>query len=428
MPRETTHKTKLLESYVKSLKPDESRTVHWDTEMKGFGVLPGPRGNKFILTRRVDGKLLKATIGTHGAKLDDGRKLTVVIARKLAEARLAELKGARAKSGATLRDGMNLHIAKMRTTGGKGGKAKHDNPCSERSIKDFKACIERNLAEWLDRPFSELTRSELRKVHDGVLANAKPREGATNKPGAGMAKRIVGAVSAIYGTMDDEGDEELGFRNPRFKTRGLAPRETRIDHDDFPEWLATVKAINPVRRDLQLLCLSTGLRSESARHMRWEDIDWDKGLLHVAKAKGNRPYTVPLTKKVARMLKARRRDNAKLALFDGYTGDQGHVFPTRTRSAPFSVIPVSEAKEYHYDKKTKERVKVLPGLHTLRKTYNSVALEIGIGADDRQALMNHEGQGVNVKHYGFPQNWDRLGDAQRKIEAALWERLTPNEK
>ena len=33
--------------------------------------------------------------------------------------------------------------------------------------------------------------------------------------------------------------------------------------------------------------------------------------------------------------------------------------------------------------------------------------------------MNHEGQGVNVRHYGFPENWDHLAECQAKIEAVL---------
>lgn len=34
--------------------------------------------------------------------------------------------------------------------------------------------------------------------------------------------------------------------------------------------------------------------------------------------------------------------------------------------------------------------------------------------------MNHEGRGVNVKHYGRSQRWDYLRECADKVEAALW--------
>jgi hypothetical protein len=84
---------------------------------------------------------------------------------------------------------------------------------------------------------------------------------------------------------------------------------------------------------------------------------------------------------------------------------------------------VAESKEYRVDPRTGERVQFLPGLHILRKTFNSLAVEIGIAPADREALMNHAGHGVNARHYGFPQNWDHLAWCIAKIEAALLDRL-----
>jgi hypothetical protein len=69
------------------------------------------------------------------------------------------------------------------------------------------------------------------------------------------------------------------------------------------------------------------------------------------------------------------------------------------------------------------RVQHLPGIHANRRTFNSVAIEIGIPIEARLALMNHEGKGVNVKHYGVPQSWDFLRECAERIEAGLRERL-----
>jgi hypothetical protein len=93
------------------------------------------------------------------------------------------------------------------------------------------------------------------------------------------------------------------------------------------------------------------------------------------------------------------------------------------------VIPVSEVKEHRTDRAREDkegrplRVLHLPGIHANRRTFNSVAIEIGIPPEARLALMNHEGKGVNVKHYGVPQSWDFLRECAQRIEAALRERL-----
>src|SRR5690606_10186852 len=65
----------------------------------------------------------------------------------------------------------------------------------------------------------------------------------------------------------------------------------------------------------------------------------------------------------------------------------------------------------------------LPGVQACRKTFNSVALEIGVPREIRERLMNHEGRGVNLKSYSFPEDWTVTAEWAEKIEAALKERI-----
>jgi hypothetical protein len=112
------------------------------------------------------------------------------------------------------------------------------------------------------------------------------------------------------------------------------------------------------------------------------------------------------------------------------------VFPAITRSRPFRVIPVAEVKEREHavdehgqivrdddGQPVRTKPAELPGIHAARRTLNSVAIEIGIPLEAREALLNHAGRGVNVRAYGRPQNWDYLRECATKIEAALWERI-----
>jgi integrase len=164
--------------------------------------------------------------------------------------------------------------------------------------------------------------------------------------------------------------------------------------------------------------LFSGLRSESARSLRWDDVDWDRSLLHVRIAKGRKPYAIPLAPTHLEILRRRQIENAPE--FGPWGGDHGWVFPGIALHTK-KVQPVASGRQWQ--PRQGKITDPLPGLHALRRTFNSVAQEIGIPLEDREALMNHNGQGVNLRVYTVPQRWDHLAECQRRIEAALWERL-----
>jgi integrase len=293
-------------------------------------------------------------------------------------------------------------------------------PCSSGSIRNVHDEVTNHLADWLERPIVELTALELREVVKKILTETEPRAGTVNPPGAALAKRLMRHVSVIWESTDDM--HNLPGKNPAAKvvTQGLAPKEARIEPGQFKEWHDDVLELSPVRRDFNLLALFTAIRSEGLRYALWEDVDFKERVLHVRRAKGNRPYSIPMTKTVEDILRARKRDNAKV--FALYGGDAGYVLPTVTRARPFHVIPLAAPKEYDVDTEGKRQTS-LAGPHVLRKTWNSVAIETRIPAEDREALMNHEGRGVNLRHYGFPRNWDALRDSARAVERALLDQI-----
>ena len=194
----------------------------------------------------------------------------------------------------------------------------------------------------------------------------------------------------------------------------------------WPLWYERVLGLSGCRRDIQLLALFSGIRAEGLRNLRWEDIDEAAGCFSVRVVKGDRPYSVPLCKTIRDIFASRRKENPALALFDGYTGDEGWVFPTRTRSKPFAVVPLAEPKEWRII--NDERVQWLPGLHPLRRTYASVAAEAGVDEFTIKILMNHQIAGVTGKHYTQLENLERFAKAQATIETALWTRLTHKKK
>lgn len=413
---------KLTEKAMAALPaPADGQVTYYDCDLAGFAVVVGTMSRTFVLKKWVEGKKRKFTIGRAGAVRDDGLAWTVALARRRAVKLLGDVAAGRAPAmpssaapasvgGPTVRHGLELHVENMRK-----------RRRSQRSIDTIRTEISKYLADWLDRPMAELTGSELDAVCKRLMGSTAARAGAVNPPGAALTNRLIAQVSAMWNALDKL--HELPGRNPakRLTAHALLPKQDRIADDDLPSWLAKVEKISPVRRDLQMLALFTGLRSESVRTLRWDDVDTARRFLHISRAKGDRPYTVPLADTHIEILARRRAENP--ILFAPHGGDHGWVFPTITRAHPLRVVHVAEAKERRRNPESGENEKYLPGLHPLRKTFNSVAMEIGIAKEDRERLMNHEGQGVNVRHYGFPQNWGHMSECQAKIEAALWARI-----
>lgn len=434
---------KLTEKTVAALaapgEDDPPQIYRWDTELRGFGVVIGRTGRRtFVWRGRVGGALRKATIGVLGQPRADGHTWTVALAReaakqvpgRLADGRVAvKEKVATRAVGPTLREALDFHVAKMERGENRRGKV-----CSPRSIATLRGGIELHLAEWLDEPLVALTADVLDDVRRNIERNAERVAGSnpTNPPGRAAANRLLANVSAIWRSYHKRHGLPVTCPVERLTPGALSARDNRIANDELATWHTKVLAMeNPVRRDLQLVALFTGVRTDGLRNLRWDDVDFDDEVLQVTRAKGDRPYTLPMTSTVRKVLERRRDENPKLMKDHG--GDHGFVFPTLSRDAKH-VIAVAEVKERITvrddegetvldDDGEPVRETYLPGIQACRKTFNSVAIEIGVPREAREALMNHEGRGVNTKSYGFPQNWDYLRSCADQVESALWARI-----
>lgn len=404
------------------LEPGAARARWWDSRLPGFGVTIGKRRVSFVVQRRIKGERTQSsvTIG-HWApgKLraaDSGlrdRTLTVKIARDMASDALSNMRGGHdprgdvptGANGPTLRQGLALHVSNMRK-----------RSRSPRSIETIETEVPRLLEAWLDRPIGELNGAHLVEIHDQLTSEGK----------AYLANRLVAHASAIWNALDRV--HELDGRNPaRAVTRNkYTPKRERIPDEELPAWWTKVQSLSPVRRDLQLFCLATGMRSEAARHMRWEHLDDARSALLVPSPKGGatKAFTLPIAPRTLAMLRNRRASNA--TEFAPFHGDHGWVFPSLSRAAPFSVQPLAEPKEYRQSRtETGRKEKIMPGLHTLRRTYLSIATEAGIGELDRHVLANHAFGRQSVNESYIAQSFTHLAECQARIERAIWARLAP---
>jgi integrase len=417
-------KVKLNENTMRTLRipTDAAQAYYWDKEVTGFGVVAGKTGSKTFMVRgRVNatGERIKVKIGTHLAPRDDKHVWTVELARERAKVLLGQMAagtnpnapagGDRSASGPTLREGVETHLAKMQKKGR-----------SERSIGTFKHETNKYLADWLDRPFSELTGAKLIELHQQIKDQAAKRKGTNpaNDKGAPLANRVIAHVSASWRSLNKKLEGKLGSWNPASAVDRdvIRPSRERIQDEELPDYAARVATMrSPIKRDGLMLALYTGLRSEDIRTMRFEQVDWDDETLHLPNPKGgpDAAFTIPLSKTPLQILRRRKDDNAK----DVGRVDGGWCFPgidLKDQVGPIADLRQADKKDQRFP---------VEDVHSLRRTWESIANDEGISELDQHVLSNHSFGAHNVNATYISQHIGHLAKCADKIDAGISRRI-----
>jgi integrase len=384
---------KLTEKAVATLPPPvgAAQAYYWDSDLTGFGLVLGKGARTFVARRWLEGKRIKVTIGRHGAVRPDGLLWNVQLARKAAQEELGRLAAGinrnderRARrSGPTLADARDLHLAKLRRQN-----------ASPRTTGTIEHECGKYLVDWLDRPLASITRTECRELHERLSEDNGPY----------VANRVLRHVRALWNTMLKE--HELPA-NPTVAVLWNKERRRQepIPWAALPAWYATVQSIDPVRRDYNMVLLLTGLRRMDAATMRWDHVDLKARALHRPSPKGGkeRAFTVPLSTAAVEVLRRRQAENGA---FPG--GDAGWCFPTRSmkdkacdlcaaldqpKHTKGGVTHLVEGKEQRHgiDEDGEPTVtRILPSPHRLRDTYTTALVEVGgVDAFTIDVLTNH---------------------------------------
>lgn len=370
-----------------------------DTELRGFGIIVRPKSASFIFQRDLHGKSVKVTIGRVGV-------WTVAMARARAREIAVDIdrginpndvkRKAKAR-GITVKQALELHAADMKKRG-----------CARTSIEVVEKELPKSLSDWMSRPLAELSKL------DCVQRHAKLSE----KRGPMIANKLMKMLGAAFRGAARV-YEHLPELPPTKAIRWNPGRRRRapMAWDDLPAWWDKVHALhNPIRRDLQLLLLFTGLRSTDAKTIRWEHVDMVRKTLHRPKPKGgvDRAFTIPLSEFVLGILRRRRREND--VLFPG----SEWVFPARSRSG--AVAHVAEAKELRgivTEKGTESKVAVLPSPHRLRDTFLSAAHECDLRELNIKTLANHALPGGDVTEGYIRPDVEHLRACVEKVASFL---------
>jgi integrase len=126
------------------------------------------------------------------------------------------------------------------------------------------------------------------------------------------------ALGAVYGTQlayRDDGYEH----DPTYRVKGYEARTRELLFDEAKRWPAMdaiSKVPNMTRRAAWLALLFTGFRMSNIRALRWQDIDFDEGMLTLGRMKNGLKRTFPLSDMAVAVFKHTPRTHDQI-VFEG---------------------------------------------------------------------------------------------------------------
>lgn len=353
-------KAKITQALVeRAPAPERGRSIlHADPELRGFYLIVTPTKRSFYVQSMVNGRQVRTKIGDHPA-------MTAKDARAAAAKTLVGMRGgsnpneerrkARAK-GITLRQALELHLAAK--------------PLGERTKSDYRYNCEQYLSDWLDKPLADIgaDRAGVRERHVRI----------TRKHGAPSADNVYRVFRAVYNRGLREHPDLPSNPTANVDYHGLRRRKVDTNGDRLRAWGKKVLELSPVRRDMHLFFILSGMRRTAGITARREHVAASGEALHVPKPKGGtaRKFDLPLSRALEDLVAFRMEENELLFRRSPW------IFPSCSEAGH-----VAEVKQPELD-----------GLHghALRHTYATLALESGVPLAELKFLLNHAADSVTL--------------------------------
>ena len=324
------------------------RQVVWDNDLRGFGVLVSGRTTvkSFIAQRDLQGGKTRRVTIAHVNELP----LTAAKARArqlLVDMRAGKDPKQKAASG-TLQETVELYLQSARL--------------SPRTREIYSRLVSIHLAPLKDRPLGSITPPDIDSLHNRITGKA-------------VANSAVRCFRLLYNWAARR-DDSLP-RNP-VRLRGnewhsTTPNRRPIPPEKLADFYAAVQTLPPMLKDYVLLLLFTGVRRREGAALRWSEVDFERGLIHLpsARTKTRKPLDIPMCDVVRDLLVARRQ-----------LGDGTFVFPSYGASGHLEHVGAAVQM-------LREKTGIEFSAHDLRRTFITVAEALNISPYAIKALVNH---------------------------------------
>lgn len=271
---------------------------------------------------------------------------------------------------------------------------------SQNTIDDYQDHVERLMMSWLDRPLRELGEDPLlvKEMHDRITVENGPY----------MANSCMRTFRAVY-THARKTALKLPAENPVFAVdwNPEKRRDSGMGPEDLRGWYRQARALdNPLRRELHLLILLSGSRSDAIKKIEIKHIDLARRVIFLPRPKGGeeKAFCIQLSRQMVRCIVRAMRFGRMMHPREAETW----LFPAESYSGH-----ISEHKE--------DRSRLSHWGNGLRETYRTMAQVAGTGDIDIHLLMNHSLPGVNAGYITRSKLNTHLRNAQQILSDILLE-------
>jgi len=373
--------------------PSGKPRLHWDTDLKGFGVLVSGKTNAktYIVQRDVNGKTRRITIGaTNVFSLDDERlDAERVLADMYRGIDPKEKRKAVLAQGITLGVALDTYLIARKTL-------------RPKTARDYRLSVERYLPDWLETPLKDITPEMVEGRHRAIQEEVAQR-GRTRIAKGYSAANSTMRVLRILWNYTKERNPDLPDNPVNRLRRAWYPEERRegvVTATDLPAFHTAVLGLdNEVHRDYLLLVLFTGLRRNEAATLRWADVDLQERMIRLPakRTKAGRKLDLPMSDYLHDLLTARRAIG---------------------RDGPYVFSADSKSGHMEEPRFALKRIEGATGIkatvHDLRRTFVTVAESCDIPVYALKGLVNHS-MGSDVTAGYVVAGPERLREPMQKV-------------
>ena len=374
---------KLTDLFVKGVKFEpEGRAEYWDELTPGFGLRVGKRSKSWVMLYRVNGKVVRETIGKVPA-------LALADARKLARDKLAKAQDGydprepEARRTNTVEDLVDAFVEQ------------HCKP-RNKTWKAQESLLHKHVVpRWGSRKPDRVTKLEVNKMLAEV---GEKKEGMDRRDqsqgGTYPAANVLKVVRAMYNFAIDH---DLVDVNPALRARlpgKLEERDRWLTDDEVRAlWHGSEGLGYPYGPWVRFL-LATGQRRTEAGAISKGEIDGDVWLLPKERTKSQRAHAVPLSRLATEILaECPSLSGPYLFSSDGGQGPIGQY-----TEAKRLLDEASGVQGWRY--------------HDLRRTAATGIARLGHGTDIIKRVLNHSVQGVTAIY----NRYDYLDEKRTALE------------
>lgn len=387
-----TNRAKLTKGYVDRVKPGPKDKLHWDTEVKGFGLRVCAGGKlTFVVQGRVNGsgKEARLTIGSYGV-------FTVDQARDVAREHLRSM-----RLGIDPRDVRRQDEA-AKVTLRQVADAYFARPgmLKESTKTEMERHVSKVFEAWEHKAIASITPADCRKRYEELATKGLRGKGPAPTQAAIAMVTLRTLINFAINEYKQLDGKPIIDHNPvailKKDLRPSPPRTRHVDRRNVGKFwnLLTEARVAPKNRDalagidLVMFLMLTGARRNEGAALTWDRVNIDDDdptncWFFLPDPKNRHAVTIPLSSQAVAVIKSRKpvKDNPYVFASRSKTG---HIKDTR---APLEQL----SKKIGMDRLS---------AHDLRRSFVIMGVKAcRLDLAKLELLTNHVPQSITSRHY-----------------------------